>query len=37
MTSDPKIVPGVKSVEKLNYDEAAELSYFGAKILHLQL
>jgi aspartate kinase/aspartokinase/homoserine dehydrogenase 1 len=34
MTSDPKIVPGVKSVEKLNYDEAAELSYFGAKILH---
>ncbi len=34
MTSDPKIVSGVKSVEKLNYDEAAELSYFGAKILH---
>jgi len=34
MTSDPKIVKGVKSVEKLNYDEAAELSYFGAKILH---
>jgi len=34
MTSDPKIVDGVKSVERLNYDEAAELSYFGAKILH---
>jgi len=34
MTCDPKCVKGVKPVKKLNYDEAAELSYFGAKILH---
>lgn len=34
MTCDPKYVDGVKPVRKLNYDEAAELSYFGAKILH---
>jgi len=34
MTSDPKIVADVRSVEQLSYDEAAELSYFGAKILH---
>lgn len=34
MTCDPKCVDGVKPVRRLNYDEAAELSYFGAKILH---
>ncbi len=34
MTCDPKFVKGVKPVKTLNYDEAAELSYFGAKILH---
>ncbi len=34
MTCDPKFVTGVKPVKSLNYDEAAELSYFGAKILH---
>ncbi|AEH50619.1 aspartate kinase [Pseudothermotoga thermarum] len=34
MTCDPKYVKGVKPVKMLNYDEAAELSYFGAKILH---
>ncbi len=34
MTADPKIVSGGSRVEKLSYTEAAELSYFGAKILH---
>ncbi len=34
MTCDPKYVEKVKPVRKLNYDEAAELSYFGARILH---
>lgn len=34
MTCDPKHVANVKPVRDLNYDEAAELSYFGAKILH---
>ena len=34
MTSDPKIVKEVKPIEHLSYEEAAELSYFGAKIIH---
>lgn len=34
MTCDPKHVENVKPVRHLSYDEAAELSYFGAKILH---
>jgi len=34
MTCDPRCVKGVKPVKRLNYDEAAELSYFGARILH---
>lgn len=34
MTCDPKHVNNVKPVRSLSYDEAAELSYFGAKILH---
>ncbi|MDI3495804.1 aspartate kinase [Pseudothermotoga elfii] len=34
MTCDPKCVDGVQPVSRLTYDEAAELSYFGAKILH---
>lgn len=34
MSADPKIVKNAKTLEKLSYREAAELSYFGAKILH---
>lgn len=34
MSADPKIVNNAKPLEKLSYSEAAELSYFGAKILH---
>ncbi|MGL4347223.1 MAG: aspartate kinase [Chitinophagaceae bacterium] len=32
--NDPRIVTKTKSIEQLNFDEAAELAYFGAKILH---
>ncbi|MDM7934834.1 MAG: aspartate kinase, partial [Methanothrix sp.] len=34
MTTDPKIVPEAKSIPKISYKEAMELSYFGAKVLH---
>ncbi len=34
MTADPKMVASPVRVESLSYTEAAELSYFGAKILH---
>ncbi len=32
--SDPRIVKDTSPVERLSFDEAAELAYFGAKILH---
>lgn len=34
MTADPKMVREAKSLSKITYEEAAELSYFGAKVLH---
>lgn len=34
MTADPKMVPEAKQIDKLSYDEAAELAYFGAQVLH---
>ena len=34
MSADPKIVPEAFRLAALSYDEAAELSYFGAKVLH---
>jgi aspartate kinase/aspartokinase/homoserine dehydrogenase 1 len=34
MTADPKVIENTKVIDRLNYNEAAELSYFGAKILH---
>jgi aspartate kinase len=34
MSADPKFVPEAQLIPVLSYDEAAELSYFGAKILH---
>ena len=34
--NDPRIVKGTKPIAKLSFDEAAELAYFGAKILHPQ-
>jgi aspartate kinase len=32
--NDPRIVDNTSPVRRLNFDEAAELAYFGAKILH---
>ena len=32
--NDPRIVEHTKAIRKLSFDEAAELAYFGAKILH---
>ncbi|MBK7878105.1 MAG: aspartate kinase [Planctomycetes bacterium] len=34
MTADPRIVPHAKQREKLSFAEAAELAFFGAKVLH---
>ncbi|MFC3158491.1 aspartate kinase [Chryseobacterium arachidis] len=34
--NDPRYVQNTKSIANLSFDEAAELSYFGAKILHPQ-
>jgi len=32
--NDPRFVEGTKPIAHLSFDEAAELAYFGAKILH---
>ncbi|SET11935.1 aspartate kinase [Hymenobacter actinosclerus] len=32
--NDPRVVAGTYPVRELSFDEAAELAYFGAKILH---
>ncbi len=34
LTADPKLVANAKTVARMSYDEVAELSYFGAKVLH---
>ncbi len=34
MSSDPRLVPSARTIEEMNYSEAAELAYFGAKVLH---
>ncbi len=34
MSADPKIVKNAQSIQKMSYKEVAELSYFGAKVLH---
>jgi aspartate kinase len=34
LTADPRIVPAARPVARLSYAEAAELAYFGAKVLH---
>lgn len=33
-TCDPRIVPDAKLLKSMSYQEAMELSYFGAKVLH---
>ena len=34
MTCDPRKIPRATTVEELSYAEAAELAYFGAKVIH---
>lgn len=34
LTADPKYVPEARIVPELHYREAAELAYYGAKVLH---
>jgi len=34
LTADPRIVKTAKPVQNVTYDEAAELAYFGAQVLH---
>lgn len=34
MTTDPRLVPSARVVPQLNTREAAELAYYGAKVLH---
>ncbi|MDR1930833.1 MAG: aspartate kinase [Treponema sp.] len=34
LTADPKLVGDARPVERVTYDEAAELAYFGAQVLH---
>jgi aspartate kinase len=34
LTADPRIVPTTHVVPRLSFEEASELAYFGAKVLH---
>ena len=34
MTTDPNICPDAKRIRIISFEEAAELAYFGAKVLH---
>ncbi|HMA38397.1 MAG TPA: aspartate kinase [Chloroflexia bacterium] len=34
MTANPRVVPEARTLPQLSYLEAAEMSYFGAKVLH---
>ena len=34
LTADPRVVPDAQTIPVLSYQEAAELAYFGAKVLH---
>jgi aspartate kinase len=34
LTADPRIVKDAKPVETVTYDEASEMAYFGAQVLH---
>ncbi|MGQ9918141.1 MAG: lysine-sensitive aspartokinase 3 [Bryobacteraceae bacterium] len=34
LTCDPRVLPGGRRVRKISFAEAAELAYFGAKVLH---
>ena len=34
LTADPRLVPDARTIPVISYREAAELAYFGAKVLH---
>lgn len=34
MTADPRVISDAKTISELSYEEAAELSFYGAKVLH---
>ncbi|HTC92132.1 MAG TPA: lysine-sensitive aspartokinase 3 [Terriglobales bacterium] len=34
MTTDPRLCPQARRIKEISFDEAAELAYFGAKVLH---
>jgi aspartokinase/homoserine dehydrogenase 1 len=36
LSADPKVVPDAKVIDSLSYNEAMELAYFGAKVIHPQ-
>lgn len=33
-TADPRVVENTRSIEKISFEEAAEMAHFGAKVLH---
>jgi aspartate kinase len=34
MTTDPRLCPEARTIRRISFNEAAELAYFGAKVLH---
>ena len=34
LSADPKIVPSAKTIKEISFSEAAELAFFGARVLH---
>ena len=34
MSADPSVVPDAKNIPSMTFDEAAELAYFGSRVLH---
>lgn len=34
LTADPRLVPNARTLDSVSYDEATELAYFGAKVIH---
>lgn len=34
MTTDPRVVPSARTIPSITYEEAAELAFFGAKVVH---
>ncbi|HEV7356762.1 MAG TPA: bifunctional aspartate kinase/homoserine dehydrogenase I [Steroidobacteraceae bacterium] len=36
LSADPRLVPNAQAIDQLSYNEAMELAYFGAKVIHPQ-